>query len=129
MSDILAVEKLRAGRSAPLSERQARWDRVQEWSKTSSLAEMVRLEEGVSGVSLSRERIRAIKDGARPGSVGRPKLPGLLSRQRIAKEKVAIWRKRPKTGYQADRLAQARAELDQANAELKAEQKRLKAKP
>jgi len=129
VSDILAVEKLRAGRSAPLSERQARWDRVQEWSKTSSLAEMVRLEEGVSGVSLSRERIRAIKDGARPGSVGRPKLPGLLSRQRIAKEKVAIWRKRPKTGYQADRLAQARAELDQANAELKAEQKRLKAKP
>jgi len=126
-TDEAQIEKIRAGRSAPIEDRQARWDRIQKWGRTQSLAQMVRLEAEFSGVSLSRERIRAIKDGARPGSVGRPRLPGLLARQREAREKVALWRKKPKTEFQAGKLETAKAELDDATAEVKAEQKRLKA--
>jgi len=120
------VEKLRAGRSAPIEDRQARWDRISQWSATYSLAQMVALKAEVSGVTLSRERVRAIKEGARPGSVGRPRLPGLLARQRHARATVALWRKKPKTEYQADRLATAKAELEVAVAGVKDEQKRLK---
>ena len=119
------TEKILAGRRSPIEERQARWDRVQEWAWTKSLSEMVVLEAGISGTTLSRERIRAIKDGARPGSVGRPKLPGLLAQQRRARERLALWKKKPKTKYQAMRIAEVRAELEEATAAVKAEQKRL----
>jgi hypothetical protein len=125
-TDGAQVEKIRVGRRTPIEERQERWDRIQEWGRSNSLAQMVLLEAEASGVSLSRERIRAIKDGARPGSVGRPKLPGLLARQKAGREKVALWRKKPKTEYQAERLAAAKAELAEATADVKAEQKRLK---
>ena len=121
------VEKIRAGRSVPLEERQARWDRIQEWSASNSLAEMVRLEADITGVTLSRERIRAIKDGARPGSVGRPKLPGLLAQQRYCRERVAIWRKKPKTPYQAADWLRLGTSSPWQPAAVKAEQKRLKA--
>jgi len=120
------VEKIRAGRRTPIEERQARWDRIQEWAAANSLAQMVELEESVSGVRLSRERIRAIKDRPRPGSVGRPKMPGYLARQRAAREKVALWRKKPKTEFQAAKLEEAKAELAEATAVVNAERKRLK---
>jgi hypothetical protein len=125
-TDEAQVEKIRAGRSAPIEDRQARWDRIQKWSATSSLAQMVELEAGVSGVSLSRERIRAIKDGARPGSVGRPRMPGLIARQRAAQGKLSLWRKKPKTEYQTAKIAEARLELAEATTAVKAEQKRTK---
>lgn len=121
------VEKIQAGTQTPLEQRQARWDRVQEWSATKSLFEMTLLEEEASGVLLSRERIRAILKGPRPGSVGRPKLPGLLAAERAARARVENWRARNKRNpneSNAARLAEAQAELKEATAAVRAEQKR-----
>lgn len=122
------VDQIRDGRALPLEQRQARWDRIQGWSVIASLAQMVELEAEASGVTLSRERIRAIRDGARPGSVPRPQLPGLLGRQARAKAKLKVWRSKKATGWSGadahvDRLV---AELAEIRSLITAEQRRLK---
>lgn len=119
-------DKIVEGLSRSLPQRQARWDRVRQWTdERRSLAQMVELEESASGMRLSRERIRAIKNGPRPGSVGRPKLPGLRAAVRAANERVELWKRKPKTDFQREKLAEAKEQLAQARVALRAEERRV----
>ena len=105
------TETIRRGLSVPLEDRQERWDRFQQWSKEgASLADIAVREEGLSGHRLTRERVRAILTRARPGSVGRPKLPGLISRRSALTASLRYWK-----GFDTDN---ARSKVDQISVEL-----------
>jgi hypothetical protein len=114
---------IRLGLQLPLEERQARWDRIQQWRRKHSLAEMVRLEKDVSGLELTRERIRTIANGSRPGSVGRPRMPGLLARERTLAKREERWSAR-ETPYSQLRLTEVKRELRSVRAAIKAEERR-----
>jgi hypothetical protein len=136
------VQKIRRGKNTPIEERQERWDRVQAWSKPKahpegrpySLAEIATMEWERDGeprdgdgnpVMLSRERIRAIKERARPGTVGRPQLPGLRARAKAAEGRLILWKSKPKTPFQTEKVAEAKKELAEARKALRAEERRV----
>lgn len=135
MTEQSTAEKIRSGTSLPLPARQDRWDRMQAWSQQHSLAEIVDLEveyqqsQSEAGhpaqlEPLSRERVRAIINGARPGSVARPRLPGLLSRERALTSRIKMWKGRKGHPRSDDLIALLSAELKDVKAEITAEKRR-----
>ena len=84
---------------------------------------MVKLEYELTGHQVTRTRFGAIVKSARPGSVGRPKLPGLLARERRVKARIAIWS--AKTGDYATTVTDGlKAELVDITRAIKAEKAR-----
>lgn len=128
----LITDRIQKGLAISLEDRQARWDRFTAWSANHSLSEILDLEDeyqrerAALGLPtqerLSRERVRAILARARPGTVGRPKLPGLMAKQETLQKRLARWKK-VEGEKAADTRAALTAELEQVKAAIKAEKK------
>jgi len=87
--------RLLNGMALPLDVRQARWERFKVWKRQhKSLADIVALEEAYSGHTLTRERVRSILNKPKPGTVGRPKLPGLRAQERELVASIVRWQRR-----------------------------------
>lgn len=116
--------RIRAGLQLSIEERQERWDRMKAWEKADkSLADIQNLEYDYSGLRFSRERIRQILAGAKPGTVGRPKLRGLLTRRSKLVERLNHWASKD-TEHSREEVERLQAELEQVKQEIVQEQRR-----
>jgi len=114
------TQAIRAGRRVPVEDRQVRYDRMLLWHDAGlSLAQIAKAEAEVSGVLLTRERVRAILGTPRPGTFYKGSKIGDL-RMQIAEMKVRQLRWKEKHTPRGDIEA---AQYGKVVAELKLELK------